>query len=96
MSDFERVERGYLVKLEAFKRKNPDFEDLSMIEFYARMDLTDDEIWWISYLEIENEDENMVWSGFPALTEDKKIILVVQRFDYLKTVIKKAQTETRL
>lgn len=95
MINFEKVRREYLAKWEELEKKTPDFENLSLIEIYSKINLTDDEIWMISASEIASEDRNMVWEGFPALSEDEKIELSNKRFDHLKLSIEKAAIESK-
>jgi hypothetical protein len=72
------VDQSYSAKFALIKKDLPDFENTSMYERWAKMDLTDDEIWYLSYLEILNENENMVWSGF-KLTHESKATLISDR-----------------
>lgn len=96
MIDLKKIEKEYQAKFEKVKREFSDHENRSLLELFARMDLTDDEIWFLSYLEILQEDKNMVWEGFPGLKPDERDELVATRFEDKKKSIELKKKELGL
>ncbi len=80
MIDLKKTGRTYRTKFEKVKKAFPDHENRSLLELFARMDLTDDEIWFLAYMEILQANKNMVWEGFPELKPDERDELVATRF----------------
>lgn len=94
MDNFEQIGKDYLAKFEQVKKDNPDYENYSICKLWSIMDLTDDELWYLSYLDILNEEQNMVWEGFPESSPEEKIALASEKFLQNKAAIDKLTTST--
>ncbi|WDP90472.1 MAG: hypothetical protein HUN04_12530 [Desulfobacter sp.] len=82
------LERSYKAKVEALERTLKSFDNYSMVELWARMDLADDEIMYLSALEIQNEENNMEWEGFGSYNENERESLIKDRFVQNKFLIR--------
>ena len=85
--DFEQISKDYDAKFELLKINLPDYENHSLNEIYAKMDLTDNEIWYLSYLEVKNDDENAEWEGFGTIDPEGLVKMWTERFNSMKDSI---------
>lgn len=96
MANLNELKENYLKKLAQVKSSLPDFENKPLIEILARMNLTEDEIWWLSVLEIITEDESLSWEGFERLKKKMQDQLTKERFESNKNKIESKRIELGL
>ena len=81
------IEKGYTKKVEALKTTLPDFETLSILDLWSRLSLSDDEIYYVATLEIEEQVKNSEWEGFGSISGEDMRTLVNNRVSEIKTML---------
>ena len=83
----DRIGREFDFKVETIKAMYPNYTKMSEIEFLALVEPTDEELYYQCLLEIRNENQSMIWEGFPANTQEEEKKLADQNFMDTRTMI---------
>lgn len=77
----------------AKSQKLPCEDGWSLVEWYARMKLTDLELLAICWHEVAGEDQSNQWEGFPAWSMEERIEMVAKIFKSKSERVREIQAD---
>lgn len=96
MSQNDTIEKTFNEKVKKLQNEFPNHQMMSTYECWARMNLSDEELWYVSALQIKSDEKNMVWEGFESYDEETMYDLIKTTFDNNKKSIEAVKQELNL